>query len=329
MSTFEYFKFACIRTIANTSLYIKRSAWFSPATQPDRFRSYLPNLYACRVFIPWGHNGERPLPLVIRVHGGGFIVNAPSADDPLARHLADNAGCLVVSIDYRKSPQTKFPGAYEDIIAQSIAVIEDPELPIDRSRVVLSGTSAGGNLVLGAVQDQRLRTKVLGVATNLPLCDLAQDGDAKMATRPDPSIPDFIGDQYSGILGLYVDPAQKHSLTDPRISPINFVNRDSLPPHTLFIGAEHDMFCREAQAMAEKVVEVSGVSNSKVSTAAGWHAPGVQWHKVQGQRHAFDGFPEKFPEKEKVRVAALDEMYSVISTWLKEVFSQGSIAQSS
>ncbi|GAB7337616.1 hypothetical protein MBLNU457_g2914t1 [Dothideomycetes sp. NU457] len=327
MSAFEYFKFACIRTIANTSLYVRRSPWFSPATQPDRFRTYHPNLYACRVFIPSEHDGEKPLPLVIRAHGGGFIVNAPSADDPIARHLADNAGCIVVSIDYRKAPQNKFPAAYEDTIAQSLAVIEDPELPIDRNRVVLCGSSAGGNLVLGAAQDPRLRSKLSGVAAIYPVVDMAQEGDAKMATRPDPAIPDFIGGSFADIKRLYLDAHQTPSLTDIRLSPINFATRDSLPPHVLLIGAEHDMFCHEDQAMAHKLAEMT--EGSTVSTAAGWRAPGVQWHKVQGQRHAFDAFPEKIPEKEEVRVAAVDAMYSAISEWLIDVFSQVSVARSS
>lgn len=89
-----------------------------------------------------------PLPLVIRAHGGGFIVNNPSLDDIMARYIADHAKCCVVSIDYGKAPQAKFPVAYEDVVALSLAAIEDPELPIDRSRVVLCGSSAGGNLLL-------------------------------------------------------------------------------------------------------------------------------------------------------------------------------------
>jgi len=321
MSSLEHLRWACIRTIVNTSLYIRRSAWLSPATQPDRIKSYpsRSNLYACRIFTPREQHGQQKLPLVIRTHGGGGMVNNPSVDDPLARHLADNAHCIVVSIDYSKAPQNKFPAGYEDVIEQSLAVINDTELPLDLSRVVLCGSSAGGNLLLCAAQDTRLRSKIIGVAAIYPLVDWTTDGAAKMATRPDPSVPDFIGDQYSDLLPLYLDAAQQHSLSDIRLSPTFFQSRDSLPPKILLIGTEHDMFCHEAEVMANKLADASG--GAKTPMEAGWRAPGVQWYKVHDQPHAFEGFAAKNPKKEKARLAAIDGMYAVISQWLTNVFS--------
>ena len=68
-------------------------------------------------------------------------MNNPAADDPIARHLADNAQCIVVSIDYSKAPQNRFPIAYEDVIAQVLAVIQDDDLPVVLGSVVLCGRS--------------------------------------------------------------------------------------------------------------------------------------------------------------------------------------------
>jgi acetyl esterase/lipase len=320
MSTLQYLQYALIRTLVNTSLYIRRSSYLSPATQPNFTKTYpcRPNLFPCRIFIPREHTGN--LPLVIRAHGGGFVVNNPAADDPLARHLADTAQCVVVSIDYGKAPHNRFPTAFEDVIAQSLAVIEDEELPIDRERVVLCGNSAGGNLLLAAVQDARLRPKVVGIAAIYPLVDAVPDGDAKMATRPDPSIPDFIGgNTYAGILPLYLDPDAKPALTDTRLSPAYFESRDSLPPHVLMIGAEHDMFCHEGEQMAEKIAG----DGARTKHGDGWRAPGVEWLKIYGQPHAFENFPVKDAEKEKARVEAVDKTYAAISSWLVQVFSKG------
>ncbi len=157
MPALEDLKWTCIRTFANTALYVRSSSWFSPATQPDCFKTYecRPHLYACRVFTPRGHDGQRPLPLVIRAHGGGFIVNAPAADDPIARHLADNANCIVVSIDYSKAPQNKFPAAYEDVVAQSLAVIDDQ----GKDRWAKVGSEKGSQSMLRSKTFQTRRSR--------------------------------------------------------------------------------------------------------------------------------------------------------------------------
>jgi acetyl esterase/lipase len=319
MWSLENIQWACIRAIVNTHLHISRSAYFSPATQPNQVKVYpcRPNLYASRIFIPPGHDAKTPLPLVIRVHGGGFIMNAPALDDPMARHLADNANCIVISIDYSKSPNNKFPTAYEDVVAQILAIIEDTDLSIDPKQVVLCGSSAGGNLVLGAAQDKRLQSKVMGVVGIYPPVDMSEDGPTKMATRPDPSIPDFIGDSFASVARFYLEETQKPSLTDIRLSPANFTSREDLPANILLLGVEHDMFCHEGEAMASKLAG----DGTTVNSEAGWQAPGVQWHKISGQTHAFDNFPAKTSEKERARVEAVQEMYAVISEWLVNVFS--------
>jgi len=320
MWTLAHVQWACIRAVAHTSLYIRTSPWLSPTTQPDRLKTYpcRPTLYACRIFTPKDSQGKAKLPLVIRAHGGGFIVNYPAADDALARRLADQAHCIVVSIDYSKAPQNQFPIAYEDAIAQSLAVIDDPELPTDKSRVVLCGSSAGGNLFLGAAQDPRLRSKILGVVAIYPAVDVGVDTQTKMATRPDPSVPDFIGNSWDTIQTLYLDEHHKPSMDDVRLSPTFFATRDSLPPELLLIGAEHDMFCREVEVMADKLA----AGTTKSPTKEGWRAPGVEYYKVFGQPHAFEGFPVKDPEAEKARVAATDAMIGSISDWLIGIFAR-------
>lgn len=316
-------QWAAIRTVVNTSLSIKSSSWFSPNTQPNLVKTYNDrhDLYPARIFLPADHAGEK-LPLVICVHGGGFIVNNPSGDDPLARHLADNAKCIVVSIDYRKSPQNKFPRAHEDVLEQALAVIADTELPIDRNKVALCGSSAGGNLVFGAVQNPRLRSKICGIVGIYPLVDFIPSREEKMASRPDPSIKDFMGqdgENYSNVGKLYLDENNMPDFKDVRVSPTHFKSREDLPADVLLTGCEHDMLCREAEDMAEKLAG----KNPKVEDASGWRAGSVQWYKAMGQTHAFEAFALKDAEKEKVRVQRTDEMRNVISKWLQELFSKG------
>lgn len=139
-----------------------------------------------------------------------------------------------------------------------------------------------------------------------------------MASRPDPAVPDFIGERWDTLMSLYLDETHKPSLSDVRLSPIRFATRESLPPEILLIGAEHDMFCQEVEVMADKLAG----DKAKVETKDGWKAPGVQFYKVYGQPHAFEAFPAKDPEKDKARLAAKDAMFDCITAWLRETFSK-------
>ena len=81
------------------------------------------------------------------------------------------------------------------------------------------------------------------------------------------------------------------------------------------------MFCHEAEQMADKLVSLSGGTGTKVSEGSGWKTPGVQWHMIMGQRHAFEGFPEKDPKLEDARPAAISELNAVLTDWLRATWS--------
>ena len=152
-----------------------------------------------------------------------------------------------------------------------------------------------------------------------PAVDLAEDGASKLARRPDATIPDFIGGSYADILRLYLESAQTPSLKDPRVSPAYFADEKAFPGNFLMIGAEHDMFCFEGEAMAGRLAGMIGGVREKAEM--GWRAGGVRWVEVMGQPHAFDAFPAKAPVTEASRVAAVGVMYGLLAEWLVGVFT--------
>lgn len=101
---------------------------------------------------------SRRLPLVVYVHGGGWVLGGiPAADRP-CRRLAAAGECAVVSIEYRRAPETKFPGPLEDCIsAVKWLAANAVQVCGDGDHLVLMGDSAGGNLV--AATAQRLRAE--------------------------------------------------------------------------------------------------------------------------------------------------------------------------
>ena len=95
------------------------------------------------------HNGKSPT--VVFFHGGGWVAGDLETHDRQARWLAIETGAVVVSVDYRRPPEVRFPGAFEDAFAavQDI-VARIAEFGGDGARVGVAGDSAGGNLAAAA-----------------------------------------------------------------------------------------------------------------------------------------------------------------------------------
>ena len=88
-----------------------------------------------------------PLPVLVYYHGGGFVLCDLDSHDSCCRRLANGAGAVVVSVEYRLAPEAPFPAAVDDAWAalEWVAAHLD-ELGGDPQRLAVAGDSAGGNL---------------------------------------------------------------------------------------------------------------------------------------------------------------------------------------
>jgi acetyl esterase len=99
-----------------------------------------------RIYRPAG-TGERPAPALIYLHGGGFVLGNLEICDPFCRALANRSGCVVISVNYQKAPEHRYPIPLEDCYAATQWVFHWAEtLKLDTSRIGISGDSAGANL---------------------------------------------------------------------------------------------------------------------------------------------------------------------------------------
>ncbi|BFM14044.1 alpha/beta hydrolase [Maricurvus nonylphenolicus] len=103
---------------------------------PDvRVRLYQPN------------NIAGPMPAMLWIHGGGYVMGTIDVEVPMMQIMADSIGCTIVAVEYRLAPEHPFPAPLNDCYAALAWMFKQAEnLNIDPKRIALSGVSAGGGL---------------------------------------------------------------------------------------------------------------------------------------------------------------------------------------
>ena len=102
---------------------------------------------ALRIYTPRELKTAEKLPVLMWFHGGGFVIGSLETHDSVCRMLANQADCIVVSVDYRLAPEAKFPAAVEDCqAAMKWVALHAVEFGGDASCMAVGGDSAGANL---------------------------------------------------------------------------------------------------------------------------------------------------------------------------------------
>jgi acetyl esterase len=108
-----------------------------------------------RVYRPAGTTVD-PLPMVVHLHGGGFVFGSLATHDGVCRHLCARTGALVISVGYRLAPEYAFPCGLNDCWAVIIWLVDNAgELGGDPGRIAVGGDSAGGGLAAVAARRAR------------------------------------------------------------------------------------------------------------------------------------------------------------------------------
>src|ERR1051326_1956101 len=107
----------------------------------------------CRLYLP---DGVATPPLLVYAHGGGFMQGSLDSWDHFLRELVRQSGAAALSVDYKLSPEVKFPVAFEEMAAiAKLAAREGAGFGIDPSHLALGGDSAGANLALATALAMR------------------------------------------------------------------------------------------------------------------------------------------------------------------------------
>ena len=222
------------------------------------------------------HPSSRPgLPIILFVHGGGFILGNLETHDAMAREFANRANAVVVAVNYRLAPEYPFPAALDDCMsALDWVITEAAALMIDPSRISLAGDSAGGQLAVAtALRCSASETRLLHVALLYPLLDPHR---ASLSART-------LSDDYM-LTGSFIDWAWSAYRGRPEgpESPFFDVERAALEnfPPTTVVTASFDPLRDEGQAFSARL-ESAGVP--------------VKLKCYDGMIHGFAGFPHLTP----------------------------------
>ncbi|KAL2062992.1 hypothetical protein VTL71DRAFT_6064 [Oculimacula yallundae] len=273
-----------------------------------------------RVFLPPNENGnagptKKKLPLMIDIHGGGFILGEPSVDDPFCRWMADDCSMIVVSINYRKAPKFKFPTAHEDCVAAAIAILNDPDLVIDHENVFIGGQSAGGNLALSTSRNEKLRGKFKGLVIWYPLIDMAIPIKTRADFRGDPNVSSTMRRTWEHFQTINV-PAGV-DLANPILSPF-YASPAEFPKASFFLCGSDDMLTYDTLMMADKLAGNATKIHNSTELVELWRAGDVVWAQAHGHPHAFNEMPLRNKKDEGRRQAILKDLYGRIKLWMDE-----------
>ena len=250
-----------------------------------------------RIFTPKSTAG--PTPVLIWLHGGGYVIGKPEMDDRRCTEYVRQAGIGVVSVDYRLAPKHPFPAALDDCCAALKWVADHAErLGVDSNRIAIGGESAGGGLAaaLAQVAHDQLAVKPVFQLLVYPMLD----DRTVLRTDLDDGDP-LMWDQNSNRFGwqAYLGEAGGAEDAPAYAVPARRADLSGLPPAWIGVGSL-DIFHDEAVAYAQRLKAAGVACELKV---------------VPGAFHGFDVFNPKLPVVQDFRK-------SQISALSKNMFPQ-------
>lgn len=245
-----------------------------------------PGVHA-RIYTP--KNARQNLPVIVYYHGGGWVIATIDVYNASAQALCEQTGAVVVSIEYRKGPENKFPAAHMDAFAAYQWVLANAgSLKGDPTKIAVVGESAGGNLACNVsimARDKKIQMPVYQVLVypvaqaDMNTTSYQKNATAKPLNR---AMMEWFTKNYLPSMA---------TAQDPRISLVK-ANLNGLPATTI-ITAEIDPLLDDGRMLADKLKE-AGVS--------------VNLKNYEGVTHEFFGMAALVPEAKDAQALAAGDL---------------------
>lgn len=240
--------------------------------------------------------GEGPFRALVYFHGGGWVVNYVTRYDAQLVAMAKKTNSVIVSVNYQKAPEHKFPTPFDDCYAAlEWTAAHAEELRIDLTKIGVAGDSAGGNLASAVA----LKARDMGqIRLAYQLLIYPCNGPEFVAN---PLVPnsDGYGLTQRGMKWLwemYLNGDLDSS--NPYAVPHSETNFSGLPP-TVVITAEFDVLREDGIAYAKKLKD-AGVE--------------VTYRDMPGMIHGFFNYGKYIDEGIAVRDYFAGEINRILST---------------
>lgn len=226
----------------------KSSAPEIVARVQDRYVMGSDGLIPARFYYP---EGNRPMPVIVYYHGGGWVIATNDTYDATPRALANKAHAIVVSIEYRKAPEHKFPAAHNDAYAAYKWILTNASsFGGDASNVAVAGESAGGNLAVNV--SIRARDEGIKIPVHQLVVYPVASGDMNSESYKQNATAKPLNKPMMEWFSLnYLNSPDEAN--DPRINLVD-ADLNGLPSTTL-ITAQIDPLRTDGQKLAKKLEE--------------------------------------------------------------------------
>ena len=213
-----------------------------------------------RIIRPAGSSGT--LPVILYMHGGGWILGNAGTHDRLVRELAVGAQAALAFVEYTNSPEARYPVAIEQGYATAQWIVKEGAAHgLDASRMAVAGESVGGDMTaaLALMAKERGDVRFIQQSMYYPVTDAAMDtasydefAEGWYLSR---AAMEWFWDAYTE------DPAQRAEITaSPNKATLEQL--EGLPPALLFVD-EADVLRDEGESYAAKLRE-AGVAVTTV-----------------------------------------------------------------
>lgn len=200
--------------------------------------------------------GSSKAPLILGIHGGGFVAGNIDNDNVRDIGFVQNVPCTVISVDYRLAPKHIFPAQLNDCLAVLTYAYDNPdEFGIDREKIAIFGTSAGGAIAAGLCLYLRDHNgpKISMQILNFPALDYL--ANTTSATQLFDDVPMVRGNGLSDVWRLYLG---GFNGSQPSYYAVPALARDlSGLPATFVVTLEYDPLRTEGMEYARRLMEFS------------------------------------------------------------------------